>query len=127
MLGVLAQVRLGRALQALQGRQQELLRCAIEHELQAIDELGSVMEMLPLGDLRAEFTLLARWNLGSLERRAALARFVRRGPGEVPGMRAPHGSASAAMRFGGRAHRRPSRRSRRLRPIRRAGSAWTTS
>jgi hypothetical protein len=85
------------------GGKQELLRCAIEHELQAIDELGSVMEMLPLGDLRAEFTLLARWNLGSLERRAALARFVRRGPGEVPGMRAPHGE-----RVGGDALRWPS-------------------
>lgn len=36
------------------------------------------MEMLPLGDLRAELTLMARWNLGSLERRSELARFVRR-------------------------------------------------
>jgi hypothetical protein len=66
------------------GGKQELLRCAIEHELRAIDEVGSVMEMLPLGDLRAEFTLLARWNLGSLERRSALARFVRRDVSRLP-------------------------------------------
>jgi hypothetical protein len=37
-----------------------------------------------LGDLRAELTLLARWNLGSLDRRSALARFVRRDVGRLP-------------------------------------------
>jgi AcrR family transcriptional regulator len=76
--------RSGALYQHFKGGKQELLRCAIEHELRAIDELGSVMEMLPLGDLRAEFTLLARWNLGSLERRSALARFVRRDVGRLP-------------------------------------------
>ena len=70
--------RSGALYQHFKGGKEELLRSAIEHELRAIDELGSVMEMLPLGDLRAELTLLARWNLGSLERRSALARFVRR-------------------------------------------------
>jgi AcrR family transcriptional regulator len=76
--------RSGALYQHFRGGKQELLRCAIEHELRAIDELGSVMEMLPLGDLRAEFTLLVRWNLGSLERRSALARFVRRDAGRLP-------------------------------------------
>lgn len=76
--------RSGALYQHFRGGKQELLRCAIEHELRAIDELGSVMEMLPLGDLRAEFTLLARWNLGSLERRSALARFVRRDVARLP-------------------------------------------
>jgi AcrR family transcriptional regulator len=70
--------RSGALYQHFRGGKEELLRSAVEHELRAIDELGSVMEMLPLGDLRAELTLLARWNLGSLERRSALARFVRR-------------------------------------------------
>lgn len=70
--------RSGAVYQYFKGGKEELLRSSIEHELRAIDELGSVMEMLPLGDLRAEFTLLARWNLGSLERRSSLARFVRR-------------------------------------------------
>lgn len=76
--------RSGALYQHFKGGKEELLRSAIEHELRAIDELGSVMEMLPLGDLRAEFTLLARWNLGSLERRSALARFVRRDVGRLP-------------------------------------------
>jgi AcrR family transcriptional regulator len=70
--------RSGALYQHFKGGKDELLRCAIERELHAVDELGSVMEMLPLGDLRAEFTLMARWNLASLERRSELARFVRR-------------------------------------------------
>jgi AcrR family transcriptional regulator len=76
--------RSGALYQHFKGGKEELLRSAIEHELRAIDELGSVMEMLPLGDLRAELTLLARWNLGSLERRSALARFVRRDASRLP-------------------------------------------
>ena len=43
-----------------------------------MDELSHAIAMFPLGDLRAELTMLARWNLGSLDRRAALTRFVRR-------------------------------------------------
>ena len=70
--------RSGALYQHFKGGKDELLRAAIEHELRAVDELGSLMDMLPLGDLRAEFTLMARWNLASLERRSALARFVRR-------------------------------------------------
>jgi AcrR family transcriptional regulator len=70
--------RSGALYQHFKGGKDELLRCTIERELRAVDELGSVMEMLPLGDLRAEFTLMARWNLSSLERRSELARFVRR-------------------------------------------------
>jgi AcrR family transcriptional regulator len=76
--------RSGALYQHFKGGKAELLRCAIEHELAAIDELGSVIEMLPLGDLRAELTLLARWDLGSLERRSELARFVRRDAGRLP-------------------------------------------
>ena len=40
--------------------------------------------MLPLGDLRAELTLMARWNLTSLDRRSELARFVRRDATRLP-------------------------------------------
>ena len=61
-----------------------LLEAAIERELAAIDELPSVMEMLPLGDLRAELTLLARWNLASLDRRARLIALVQREGPRLP-------------------------------------------
>ena len=76
--------RSGALYQYFKGGKEELLRCAVEHELQAIDELGSVFDMLPLGDLRAELTLMARWNLASLERRSELARFVRRDGARLP-------------------------------------------
>ncbi len=56
----------------------DVMAAAIDRELQAVDELAGVIEMLPLGELRAELTLLARWNLGSLERRAVLSALVRR-------------------------------------------------
>jgi AcrR family transcriptional regulator len=62
----------------------DLLRAAVERDLAAIDELGDVIAMLPLGDLRSELTLLARWNLSSLERRSRLARLVRRESAQLP-------------------------------------------
>lgn len=62
----------------------DLLRAAVERELGAVDELSSVIAMLPLGDLRSELTLLARWNLSSLERRSRLSRLVRRESARLP-------------------------------------------
>jgi len=69
--------RSGALYQHFKGKQQ-LLEAALERELAAMDDLESALTMLPLGDLRAELTLLARWNLASLDRRANLTRFVRR-------------------------------------------------
>jgi AcrR family transcriptional regulator len=75
--------RSGALYQHFKGKE-DVLEQAIERHLEAIDELGSALEMLPLGDLRAELTLLARWNLASLERRAPLARFVYREGDRLP-------------------------------------------
>jgi hypothetical protein len=50
----------------------------LDRELAGMDELARAMAMFPLGDLRAELTVLARWNLASLEERADLTRFIRR-------------------------------------------------
>lgn len=61
-----------------------LLEATIERELAAVDELPSVIEMLPLGDLRSELMLLGRWNLQSLARRDQLTRFVRRDGHRLP-------------------------------------------
>jgi AcrR family transcriptional regulator len=69
--------RSGALYQHFKGKQ-ELLEAALDHELAGMDELTDAIAMFPLGDLRAEFTMLARWNLASLDRRAALTRFVRR-------------------------------------------------
>jgi AcrR family transcriptional regulator len=76
--------RSGALYQYFRGGKEELLRQAVERELEAIDELGSVLDMLPLGDLQAELTLMARWNLASLERRSQLSRFVRRDAARLP-------------------------------------------
>jgi len=75
--------RSGALYQHFEGKQ-DVLEQAIERQLEAVDELGSALEMLPLGDLRAELTLMARWNLASLERRAPLARFFRREGDRLP-------------------------------------------
>ncbi len=69
--------RSGALYQHFKGKQ-ELLEAALDRELAGMDELTDAIAMFPLGDLRAEFTMLARWNLASLDRRAALTRFVRR-------------------------------------------------
>jgi AcrR family transcriptional regulator len=75
--------RSGALYQHFSGKQ-EVLEAAVERQLAAIDELPSVIDMLPLGDLRAELTLLARWNLASLEQRSDLARFIRREGSRLP-------------------------------------------
>jgi AcrR family transcriptional regulator len=69
--------RSGALYQHFKGKQQ-LLEAALDRELAAMDELTHAIAMFPLGDLRAEFTVLARWNLASLDRRADLTRFIRR-------------------------------------------------
>ena len=69
--------RSGALYQHFKGKQQ-LLEAMLDRELAGMDELAHAMEMFPLGDLRAELTMLARWNLASLDRRASLTRFVRR-------------------------------------------------
>ena len=62
----------------------DLLRAAIERENEALGGLEAVLDMLPLGDLRAELTLLARWNLSSIRQRARLRRFVVREADHLP-------------------------------------------
>jgi AcrR family transcriptional regulator len=75
--------RSGALYQYFEGKDQAL-RAAVEQELAVMDELGSVIEMLPLGDLRAELTLMARWNLASLESRSLLATLIRREARRLP-------------------------------------------
>jgi AcrR family transcriptional regulator len=62
----------------------ELLAAAVERKLEALDDLGPALEMLPLGDLRSELRLLARWNLRSLADRDTLTRFVLRDAEHLP-------------------------------------------
>lgn len=54
------------------GSKHELLASAVERHLHEIESLGGVLDLMPLGDLRAELTLLARWILADLERHREL-------------------------------------------------------
>src|ERR1700752_4241671 len=69
--------RSGALYQHFKGKQ-PLLEAMVDRELAEMDELAHAIAMFPLGDLRAELTVLARWNLVSLDRRAELTRFVHR-------------------------------------------------
>jgi AcrR family transcriptional regulator len=62
----------------------DVLEAAIQRELAAMDELGSVLDTPTPGDLEAELTALARWNLDSLDRRTRLAQIVRRDAHRLP-------------------------------------------
>jgi AcrR family transcriptional regulator len=62
----------------------DVLEAGIQRELAAMDELGSVLDTPTSGDLEAELTALARWNLDSLDRRTRLAQIVRRDAHRLP-------------------------------------------
>jgi AcrR family transcriptional regulator len=63
---------------------EDVLRAAVERDLAHLDSLDDALGMLPLGDLQAELTFLARWNLSSLEQRSDLLRFLRRDAERFP-------------------------------------------
>jgi AcrR family transcriptional regulator len=75
--------RSGALYQHFKGKQ-PLLEAMVDRELAEMDELAHAIAMFPLGDLRAELTMLARWNLASLDRRAELTRFVHREANLLP-------------------------------------------
>jgi AcrR family transcriptional regulator len=56
----------------------ELLDAAVERHAASLDQMRAATDLMPLGDLRAELTLMARWNLQDLRRRRDLYRFIRR-------------------------------------------------
>ena len=53
-----------------------VLEAALERHIAEIEALHSAIELMPLGDLRAELTLLARFGLQTLVRERALRRIV---------------------------------------------------
>jgi AcrR family transcriptional regulator len=63
---------------------QHVLHEALERQLDAVDDLQSVMDVLPLADLRLDLVLPARWSLALLDRRSELARFIRQEEDALP-------------------------------------------
>ena len=56
----------------------DLLDAALERHVADLGQMQDAIDLLPLGDLRAELTLMARWNLQDLRRRRDLHRFLRK-------------------------------------------------
>ena len=65
---------------------QALLESAFDQRVAEIDALQQRFELDPLGDLRAELTLAARWGLAELARERALVRIVMREGERLPGL-----------------------------------------
>lgn len=62
----------------------EVLEKALDRQLAVLDELDTSLADLSLGDLRSELTLMARWNLSSLDQRRDLVMFLRRDGDHLP-------------------------------------------
>lgn len=75
--------RSGALYQHFKGKQ-DVLEKALNRQMAVLDELGSSLADLELGDLRAELRLMARWNLNSLDQRRDLAMFLRRDGDHLP-------------------------------------------
>ena len=65
----------------------EVLDAALERHVSEISTMGGVMDLLPLGDLRSELTLLVRWLLVELEREREVVRVIEREGSDVPAFR----------------------------------------
>lgn len=54
------------------GSKKELLSAVVERHLLELQTVGRIVDLMPLGDLRAELTLLARWVIRELDRQREL-------------------------------------------------------
>jgi AcrR family transcriptional regulator len=66
---------------------EELARACVERHVSELDRMQDAMEMLPLGDLRAELLLMGRWNLADLSRRQPLYLFLSKEGDRFPDIR----------------------------------------
>lgn len=63
---------------------EEVLQAAIERHVSEIEAVRSAMELMPLGDLRSELTLVARWTLHELEEEQELMRVIQKDGDQFP-------------------------------------------
>jgi AcrR family transcriptional regulator len=61
-----------------------VLQAVIERHVSELEEMRPVLDMLPLGDLRAELTLIARWALNELGAEQLLMRVVQKDGNQFP-------------------------------------------
>lgn len=84
--------RSGALYQHFEGKE-EVLRACVEKHVEELARMQDAMEMLPLGDLRAELLLMGRWNLADLARRQPLYRFLWKEGDRFPDLRDRLGEA----------------------------------
>jgi AcrR family transcriptional regulator len=84
--------RSGALYQHFKGKE-EVLRAAVGRQVEELGLMQDAMEMLPLGDLRAELLLIGRWNLADLARRQLLYRFLWKEGDQFPDLRDRLGEA----------------------------------
>ena len=63
---------------------EELLEAAIERHVRELEAMHPVLEMLPLGDVRSELTLIARWTIAELGSQQPLMKIVQKDGDRVP-------------------------------------------
>jgi AcrR family transcriptional regulator len=69
------------------GSKRELLAAAVERHIHELHTISNVMELMPLGDLRAELTLLLRWLLGQLQHERDLCLVLEKNGDELQELR----------------------------------------
>jgi AcrR family transcriptional regulator len=69
------------------GSKRELLAAAVERHIHELQTIGNVMDLMPLGDLRAELTLLIRWLLGQLQGERELCLVLEKDGDQLPELR----------------------------------------
>lgn len=65
----------------------ELLAAAVERDLLELQTVGRIVDLMPLGDLRAELTLLSRWVLGGIDRQRELILVFEKEGDSLPDLR----------------------------------------
>jgi len=65
----------------------EILEAGIERQIREVESMRGVLELLPLGDLRAELTLLCRWLLTELSREHDMVRVLEKEGEQIPSLR----------------------------------------
>jgi AcrR family transcriptional regulator len=69
------------------GSKDEILEAGIERQIREVESMRGVLELLPLGDLRAELTLLCRWFLTELSREREMTRVFEKEGEQIPALR----------------------------------------
>jgi AcrR family transcriptional regulator len=72
---------------------EDLLRACVERHVVELGRVQDAIELLPLGDLRAELLLMGRWNLEDLSRRQSMYRFLWKEGDRFPELRDRIGEA----------------------------------